>query len=434
MVNWEDECVQKWLNTIVRDGTKRIYRGGFGLYCEWTGLSGSQLIDEAIEDMKLDPRQRKDVVKTRLLDFYKHLTEEHKVMSRGKGPKQVLRVGISGGLARTYVQALRSFYGTFDIYIHLKRRSRLPRPKVKNKRMKVNANEVKTLLNHARTPRDRAIILCGFQGGLDASTICSLTYEDVQKGLASDEYPLTLELQRPKTEVEYYTFLGRDAIDALKAYIEDAKHRGINFSFNTPLFVKERKKAGRTIGLKPNLIQNMLKEVAIKSGLVSKDLNGKDFNPLGPHALRESFSKIMSNTAVPDSIVDFWIGHSVGELDKTYKEKDFDRLKALYLEKEKFLSVTQSTSNIGKIGVLEQQIVDVSIENRRLKNDVFELLEWKEAVEKDREYIRYMKEEVKHFREGGIIIHYTGETPIEELRELVEEAKQGKLLPKRRNK
>ncbi|MCW4020075.1 MAG: hypothetical protein NWF14_02445 [Candidatus Bathyarchaeota archaeon] len=62
--------------------------------------------------MKSDPRQRKDVVKTRLLDFYKHLKEEHKVMSRGKGPKRILRVGIGGGLARTYVQAMRSFYGT----------------------------------------------------------------------------------------------------------------------------------------------------------------------------------------------------------------------------------------------------------------------------------------------------------------------------------
>ncbi|MCW4020074.1 MAG: hypothetical protein NWF14_02440 [Candidatus Bathyarchaeota archaeon] len=108
--------------------------------------------------------------------------------------------------------------------------------------MKVKANEVKMLLNHARTPRDRAIILCSFQAGLDASMLCSLTYEHVQEGLISGEYPLKLELQRPKTGVGYYTFPGHDAIDALKAHIEDARHRSIKFAFSTPLFVKERRK------------------------------------------------------------------------------------------------------------------------------------------------------------------------------------------------
>ncbi len=47
----------------------------------------------------------------------------------------------------------------------------------------------------------------------------------------------------------------------------------------------------------PNLVQAVLRDVAIKSGFVDDDFNGKDFNPLGPPALRESFGSIMIKLA-----------------------------------------------------------------------------------------------------------------------------------------
>lgn len=92
--------------------------------------------------------------------------------------------------------------------------------------MKVGAEQVKALVDHARTPRDRAIILTLFQSGMDVSTLCSLKYGDVAEGLSKEEHPLKLKPHRPKTGVEYYTFLGKDAVAALKAYISDMKAEG----------------------------------------------------------------------------------------------------------------------------------------------------------------------------------------------------------------
>ncbi len=149
-------------------------------------------------------------------------------------------------------------------------------------------------------------------------------------------HPLKLELYRPKTGVEYYTFLGRDAVQALKAYLSDMRSRGTEFQYDTPLFLKERGKDAITT----NLVQNMMRAAAVKSGLVDKRNNGKAFNPLGPHALRESFGSIMINSGVPDTIVDFWLGHSIGEMAEAYKSVQGESLKRMYLERERLLSVT----------------------------------------------------------------------------------------------
>jgi len=335
-VNWEDPALKRWLDSITRNSTKYGYKTAFKAYAFFTGMSASALIDEALADMKKDPRERQDIVMTRLVKFYHWLKNEYPKKSRGWGEHQVVAKGVSDKMAHFFVNAVRSFYATFDITIRMRGRHKLPRPRVQNKRMKVGAEQVKVLVDHARTPRDRAIILTLFQSGMDVSTLCSLKYGDVAEDLAKNEHPLKLELHRPKTGVEYYTSLGTDAVQALKAYIDDMKARGIQFRNDTALFLKERGKEPLTT----NLVQNMMKEVAVNSGFVDKQNNGNGFNPLGPHALRESFGSIMINSGVPDTIVDFWLGHEIGEMAEAYKGVQFESLKQMYADREKLLSIS----------------------------------------------------------------------------------------------
>jgi site-specific recombinase XerD len=335
-VNWEDPALTCWFGSILRDGTRYNYRTAFRAYALFTGISASALIDEALEDLRRDPRDRRDVVLTRLVQFYNWLKSEYPKKSRGIGEHKIVGKGISDKLAHTYVNSMRSLYATYDITVRMRGRHKLPKPRVTNKRMKVGAEQVKVLVDHARTPRDRAIILVMFQSGMDVSTFCSLKYSDVAEGLNKNELPLKLDCYRPKTGTDYYTFLGKDAVEALKACINDIKNRGVQFKPDTPLFMKERGKEP----IETNLVQNMLKEVAHKSGLVDGENNGKQFNPLGPHALRESFGSIMINSGVPDTIVDFWLGHDIGEMAEAYKGVQHESLKQMYVEREKLLSIS----------------------------------------------------------------------------------------------
>jgi len=180
---------------------------------------------------------------------------------------------------------------------------------------------------------------------MDVSTLCSLKYGDIAEGLIKNEHPLKLDLHRPKTGVEYYTFLGKDAVEAIKAYLADMRDRGVQFIDDTALFLKERGKEELTT----NLVQNMMRNIAIKASFVNEQNNGKSFNPLGPHALRESFGSIMINSGVPDTIVDFWLGHSIGEMAEAYKSVQTESLKRMYLEREKLLSISAPKVDVEKL-------------------------------------------------------------------------------------
>jgi integrase len=344
------------------------------------------MIDEAVEDLKRDVRERRDVVKTRLLGFYNWLVKDFVVHSGRKENKEV-RKGLHGGSAQMFVNAVRSFYSTFDITVKLKGRQRLPRVKVFNKRMLLSTVDVKTLLDHARSPRDRAIILTMYQSGMDVSTLCQMTYSDIADGLAKNEYPLKLELHRSKTGTDYNTFLGKDAIGAIKAYLNDAKSRGVQFKNNTPLFVQEVKgKKREPLSLDTNLVQKIMREVAVRSGFVDSENNGKDQNPVSPHSLRESFGSAMINSGVPDTIVDFWLGHEIGQMAEAYKGVQFESLKQLYTEKEKLISVGTSESDAVKNveAALSKQIIALSERVGQLESDL------KTALE-----------EIEHWETGG---------------------------------
>jgi integrase/recombinase XerD len=345
-----DPSAKRWLDGITRASTKRYYKTALRIYVGFTGKTPSQLIDEALEDTGLDQRLRKDVVVKRLLTFYNWLKTEYQIRSRGSGKHVIVGKGVSDKVANTYVNVVRSFYDTFGVSVKLKGRHALPKGRVTNKRVKVSAEQVRILVDHARTPRDRAIILTLFQSGMDVSTLCSLKFKDISGGLARNELPLVLELYRPKTGVEYYTFLGKGATDALRAYIKDCEARGIKFLAETPLFLTEKEKSP----LEPHNVQNMLREVATKAGFIAEQErnNPRFFNPLGPHALRESFGSIMINSGVSDSIVDFWLGHSIGEMDRAYKSVQFESLKKMYIERERLLDPYASMSN----GELQKRI------------------------------------------------------------------------------
>jgi integrase len=358
---WEDPIVKRWLDSIVKSGTKYNYRSAFKVFLEYSKLSPSQLIDEAVEDSKKDPRQRKDVLLTRILGFYAWLKTDYEKKSRGTGPHYVVGKGLSDKLASMYTSAIRSFYATYDLQVRLKGRRRIPKARVTNKRMIVGSEQVRVLVEHARSPRDRALILVNFQGGLDASTLCSIKYGDIAEGLAKNEHPLKLELQRPKTGTDFYTFIGHDAIEALKAYIADMKQRGVNFTHSAPLFLQGKSKEA----MLTDNVQDMMKEVAIRAGFIDTKNNGHAFNPLGPHALRESFGSIMTNSGVPDTIVDFWLGHAIGELAEAYKSVQFESLKKMYLDREKLISISAQKVDVEEMK--EKLRVEVEQQNRQLQ-------------------------------------------------------------------
>jgi len=123
----------------------------------------------------------------------------------------------------------------------------------------------------------------------------------------------------------------------------------------------------------------MMKDLAVRAGFVSEGNNGNSFNPLGTHSLRESFGSLMINSGVPDTIVDFWLGHAIDDQDRAYKTTRFESLKKMYAEREHLLSI--STAKPEVVGELKESLKgvdkaikavteDLNRKNELLKNKV----------------------------------------------------------------
>ncbi len=320
-----DPITARWLNPITKKATRYAYTNAMRGFLKFTGQTPKQLIQEALDDFKRDPMSKTDAVTNRIIAFYNHLKNERKMADLS---------------AESMVTAIRSFYTVYGINVRLRGRTSLPKSRVQNKRLIIGAEQVKVLLEYTTTIRDRAAILMMFQGGLDVSTLCSLRYGEVSSVLERNETPAKIEPQRVKTGVEFYTFIGRSALDALKAYIKELQLRGVKFGKDTPLFQKEQIING-SCELTPQLVQIMMKELSSKAGFVDR----KGYNILAPHALRESFGSIMINAGVPDSVVDLWLGHTIGDLDRAYKTVQFESVKKMYADRERLLDPYAALGN-----------------------------------------------------------------------------------------
>lgn len=371
-LDWSEPTLQRWMSSISKESTRRGYKVCFRRYATFTGLSASKLIDEALEDSKRDEREKKDIVKTRLLGFYDSLRKE----------------GLSLHYCNTSVQSIRSFYQTYNITVRLKGRSKLPRVKSKNRRLKITPQILKSLMDNTKSLRDRSILLILFQSGLDASSLCSLKYGDIVECLTEDfSPPLKIDVRRPKTQVDFYTFIGKDSIEALKIYIHDLESKGFKFSENTPLFLKEGSQLNKFEKITPNLIQFSFRELSKKLGYMNDD---KDRNIMSPHSFRESFSSILLNNNVPDSIVDFLLGHSIGTMSEAYKKTDFEKLREMYIQIEPKLSIGNGNNNHTRIETLENTIIQLQKDSlaykttsETLTKKLVELEEnWQKATER----------------------------------------------------
>ena len=341
--------VRKWI-TQVKESSKPPYFSGMRAYIEFTGLNPEQLIDEAEEDRK-KPRRERGKLEQRLAEFHQHL----------------LKKGYSKSLASLYVTAMRSFYrrNGFPIMTKAPKAS----AKKENRKRALTPADVKKLVDHAPTLRDRAIILMMFQGGFDVSTICSLNYGDVAREFEAGIEPLMIEVVREKEEFEYFTFIGSDTVEALKAYIDERKRKGEELRLDTPLFLKEgaKKKAGQRITT--NLIQNMLRDVALKAGLVTEEeLEVADLNLVRPHALRSSFSTILRLNGFDPLIVDFLQGHTL-PYNGAYLIPPPEKVREMYAEVEPQLSISQRHPVEKKLEerlkAYREDLKDLQVENEK---------------------------------------------------------------------
>jgi integrase/recombinase XerD len=304
------------------------------LYCTWRELSPRELIEEA---------KRVGVKKTelKLKEFYDWLRTDYVIPQKGgrrKGEK-----GLAPRSAGRVIEDVRVFYKENDIplgNLHLP----TPRKLKENFRKFISAQDVKRMIDVCERLRDKAIILCAFQGGLGMKELITLNYGDVAEGLEKGEIPLTLHLIREKEGIEYYTFLGEDAVDTLRCYTK-LRRKGSRYlspeeiKNDSPLFISEsnRRRKERVRAYEGG-INRAIQAAALTAGLISGEEKGRTINTAGIHALRASFSTILRDQGVPSDYVEEMLGHKL-PYDGAYMRPTVNRLKEAYVKAYPALSI-----------------------------------------------------------------------------------------------
>jgi integrase len=180
--------------------------------------------------------------------------------------------------------------------------------------------------------RNRAIILCLFQSGVRTSCVTRWTYGLVRNFLYPDlSLPVHLKVtpemdtKLPSYGLRYYiTFLGREAAEALRSYIEERKREGWEPKDPDVIFVT----AGTTPetrgrSLSSAHLDEMMKRVAKRSGL----------NPGGiwPYCLRKSFRKVINNAPIDEDTKEALMGHTLPNSRTNYFDyHDVDEIARKY--------------------------------------------------------------------------------------------------------
>ena len=201
--------------------------------------------------------------------------------------------------------------------------------------------EVYRIAEHSDA-RAKAIILCAFQSGLRNSAIRAIRYGDIKEQLEAGKTPIRIHVssefrqripQACKQDVEYYTFFGKEATQALKDYIEWRVTKQGKIGYDEPLFTpyeafsqpKTRERA-----LSEDSPQRLIKRAARRARM-------KDWRHIRFHSLRKSFRAVLDagyldGGQMAEDDKEYLMGHTLSNSKEPYHNANADVLEQRYIK------------------------------------------------------------------------------------------------------
>ena len=381
----KDTRLEEYLS-LKGGATQRAYRGAFKLFLNYYQSKRGEEADfntflEAIFDnLKKPLSEQRRIIEPELVAFIEYLKMK----------------GFTNKSIRVYLAGIQNYLKYNNIIVSMSFVGNLPQPTT----LKINSkhewtlDQVKDYMEHAKTHREKAIILCLFQSGMGINELLSLDYGDVQEEFEKKILPIHLRLIRKKTGVEYRTFFGRDAAKYLGQYLETRQ----DLHKDTPLFTKT---ASNTERLTKEAVEGKFREITGTVDFLENE-NTEGYNSARPHSLRAAFRSRLTGKMDRD-LIEFFMGHALGEQVRTYINLTTEDLRELYANYEKLLSIEKTSreeleerkgkvlkvsdeyeKRIGDlettIDVLQSQNSSLATENLEIKNRLSKIEEMADEI------------------------------------------------------
>jgi integrase len=195
-------------------------------------------------------------------------------------------------------------------------------------------------------PCYQAVILCIFQAGMDRGSFLwwnSHGWPKLKEDLRNDPDVIRIDLpgrKKARFEKPYYSFIGRDAIEAVKKWVlHRPESAGAIFTdqFDKPITA--------------NAIKTHWLRHGDKIGLFSRPGNRDSGNRYGKnvHEMRDVFRTLWQKSPAKPSVAEFCMGHVVDplEYDKSYTDEKWVRKE--YLKALPWLNILSSGRPYGQV-------------------------------------------------------------------------------------
>jgi integrase len=312
-------------------------------YTEYTNKTPTELINEAQEDIQAGKLMTQRRIFSVLPRFRQYL-EKVKTPQANRS--------LAPGTLEKYVSSINSFYKYFYIDVPKQPRARIKVKPQKENMKRASKDDIRNALNMSSL-RDQAIILCGHSSGMGASEIASLTLQAFKNGYDSETGITTFDMRRQKVGTDFITFISPEASQAVLRYLEwrdrpiindnEAEYLRRRTTENSYLFISANvsnrylenlDEGSRKITSKA--IVGLYNRISISAGLTS---DKGTYNVLRSHNMRKLFNTTLKNEGCDSDLVEYFMGHTLGDTKTAYYEGDPEKLKYIYQKFIPYLTI-----------------------------------------------------------------------------------------------
>lgn len=371
--------INEWLSTYSKPSTRRVFGVGvkqFLSYIYQIPITSENEIFEKFASQYINECQSGG------RDWFKDLLS-FAASFANKPPKTV----------HSYVSAAKNWL-MFSLNVELTRkqeqflRGRLPKGKrARTVEDDLTKEKLKRILTHCDV-KGKALFLLLSSSGIRVNEALQLSLDDIKWD--SEPVEITVRGEYTKTGDAYYSFITREAKDALlewlkvrEDYLKSAKNRGRGLAKFSDGRGLKSVADDRVFPFDYVVATQMWNNALRKAGLENHDKT-TDRRTLHIHMLRKYFlSRI--KLVVPKEIAEALAGHEEG-LDYAYRRYTKDEIREWYMKAEPYLYVfvpedisTIQTTFSGQLIKLKDQLTDLLYQNQKL---IMEKEELKKRIER----------------------------------------------------
>ena len=198
------------------------------------------------------------------------------------------------------------------------------------------ADEIYRMAYAAGSAKNKAMVLCLYTSGLRNSTLRALRYKDVAEELKVLEivkvpvYPEMKEMdpRACKGNIPYYSFFSREAVNAVRDYLDDRCKVFGSIENDEPLFASTSTnvplEVRRSTPVKRNTLDLVVRRAARRGGITR-------WKEVHPHCLRKAFESALRNGGLDTKDQEFLMGHILpGVQDPYYDSSKTEDLRTKY--------------------------------------------------------------------------------------------------------